>query len=693
MRFGTGEGRVAGTELAVTAKWTIVALAAGGLIHLFTALWLGWALAAKLSVYSLLASVGAFVILRMGWPRLAVSVALFGSTAVCSYSAYAQEGLQNIAITILPVLAMFGSLLLDRRLLVVLTLAIVCAAISIPVLRQASGIEPLHRADIGDLVLLASTILLASLAGHVMSDRTRTALTRLEASELRWQLAIGGSNDGIFDWNAVTDGLWVSERWKTMLGYAPDEIEGTARDWERLVHPEDLDRVEAIIAEHLEGKTEYYAAEYRMLAKDGTYRWILARGKAHRDSSGRVVRMAGSHSDITERKNAEARAEAASRAKSEFVANVSHELRSPMNALVGLAELLKGVEDEAERREYMTEMAGCARAQLELLTQLMDFSRIEAGGLALARQPFSLRELAESTAGLLAGVAGRNQVRLRLRVSESVPEWLIGDAGRCRQVLMNLLDNALKFTRGGEAGLELDAAPGPSAEGVCLVHGVVWDQGKGIPREAITRVFEPFFQADASETREHGGIGLGLAICAKLISAMGGRLWVESVEGEGASFHFTIPFPVSESGPGASPAGGAAPGIRPARILLAEDNPLNQRVAKRLLERDSHAVTVASDGDEAVALAAAGEFDLILMDLHMPRKNGADAAAEIRRGESGSARRVPIWALTAAVSDDDRRRCREAGMDGFLAKPIELNRLRDAIRSATAEAPGVPASP
>jgi CheY-like chemotaxis protein len=257
---------------------------------------------------------------------------------------------------------------------------------------------------------------------------------------------------------------------------------------------------------------------------------------------------------------------------------------------------------------------------------------------------------------------------------------------------MNLLDNAIKFTRGGEVGLELDAAPDPSAEGVCQVKGVVWDQGKGIPREAITRVFEPFFQADASETREHGGIGLGLAICAKLTAAMGGRLWVESVEGQGTSFHFTIPFPVSPAGPGASPAEGTAPEIRQARILLVEDNPLNQRVAKRLLERDGHTVTAVSDGDEAVVLAASGEFDLILMDLHMPRKNGIDAAAEIRRGESGAARRVPIWALTAAVSDDDRQRCREAGMDGFLAKPLELKRLREAVRSATAEASGVPAS-
>jgi len=698
------EKKITGRQLdfAATTRLALTALLIGAGIHFSIAIVRGWRIAFWISGVSLFAILNAYILSRLGRPRAALLLALAAANTACVYSAYAQEGIDNIAITVIPVTVMFASLLLDRNLLLLITGLTAGSTIGMVFLRWAQGREPFSADELAELVIVVSTIGLAAVVGHAMSANVRNAMKQLavseristenaqalSASELRWQLAMRGSNDGVWDWNATTDELYVSDRWKTMLGYSPEELEGSTRDWESLVHPDDLGRVEAEIAAHLGRRTEFYISEYRMRSKGGGYRWILARGRALYDETGRAIRMAGSHSDITHRKDAEARAEMASLAKSEFLANLSHEIRTPMNAILGMAELLHNVESEEERRQYTQDMTSCARALLELLTQLLDLSRIESGGLVLANKPFSIRETVESTAAMFSAVARQNSVQVSTAVEEDVPQTLVGDATRLRQILMNLLGNALKFTRGQPAGIRISLDKGSFEEGSVRIRASVWDRGPGIPSEALPKVFDPFYQADASETREHGGIGLGLAICKRLIEQMRGALWVESEEGKGSTFYFTAAFerckiPEKQEDDEVQVAG-RPPLRRSARILLVEDNAVNQRVAKRLLEKHSHHVRLAADGFEALQVVESEQFDLILMDLHMPRMNGFTAASEIRRFESTHGRRTPIWALTAAVSEADRERSLAAGMDGFLVKPLELKKLLSVIDSLEA---------
>lgn len=357
-------------------------------------------------------------------------------------------------------------------------------------------------------------------------------------------------------------------------------------------------------------------------------------------------------------------AEASSRSKSRFVATVSHELRTPMHGILGATELLL-LDATPKQRELLESVQTSARGLLFVINDILDFSKIEKGKLVLAEEPFELRSLTQRVTTLLAVLAREKGLELRSEIAPDVPDHLRGDAIRLQQVLLNLLGNALKFTQKGSVCLKVQT------EGKNL-RFIVEDTGVGIPPEKQAHIFEPFAQADESASRAHEGTGLGLAITREIVHLMRGTIDVESNPEVGSRFSFTLP--LHEAPPPEKHATGKLPPLPPLRILVAEDNPINQQLILRMLQ--GHEIAIAHNGEEAVARWQEKKFDLVLMDLRMPRLDGLQASQRIRAAGG----KTPIIALTASALKEDQAECEKAGMDGFLSKPVSQASLLGEIR-------------
>jgi PAS domain S-box-containing protein len=687
---------------------------------------------------------------------------------------------------------------------------------------------------------------------HREAEERRRAEAVLRRGEERYRSLVEAVTAIV--WNTPASGEFESEQpgWSAFTGQDFDRLKGWG--WLDAVHPDDRPHTARVWSSAVASRS-LYQVEHRLRRHDGVYRHMMVRAVPILDEGGAIREWVGIHTDIDELKRAEAAqreareaAEAANRAKSEFLANMSHEIRTPMNGIIGMTELALDTDLTTEQREYLDMVKSSADYLLAVINDILDFSKIEAGKLDLDPIDFNLRDHLDDTVTTLALRAHTKGLELACDVLGDVPDALVGDPGRLRQILVNLIGNAIKFTSVGEVVVQVtgqkgqegqkDLGPsGPFASFVVL-HFAITDTGIGIPREKLGLLFQAFSQVDTSTTRKYGGTGLGLAISSQLVKLMGGRVWVESEPGRGSTFHFTAHFGLSEAPAlrqapveltrarglpvlvvddnatnrrilhdlltqwGLAPVlveGGRAalaaleraaaggepfplvlldnmmpemdgfmlaeeiqrhPGLvgstlmmlssadrrnnaarcrelgittyltkpikraellnailtvvdapadekvrmatgtrsaigpsqRSLRLLLTEDNVVNQKLALRLLEKRGHTVVVAANGKEALEALARQAFDVVLMDVQMPEMDGFEATAIIRAQEKTTGGHVPIVAMTAHAMKGDRERCLQVGMDGYISKPLQPSELFEAVEglaAAGAPSPGL----
>ncbi len=539
--------------------------------------------------------------------------------------------------------------------------------------------KPFMRSDgTKNLLILASDV-----------TDLHAARTRAEASEQRLKHVLEATAEGIWDWYVGTNHLVNNVRWCELFGFPTDEVEHSLEDFTGLLLEEDRADIMAAIQTCLQGKGAY-SHEHRMRRKDGSIIWVRDRGNVVEwGTDGQPLRMVGSVADITETKHAQLElqrakdaAEAASKAKSEFLAVMSHEIRTPMNGVLGMVELLKITNLSKNQRHYTDIIATSGTHLLGVIEDILDFSKIEANKIELQQERFDLQILTEEIVEVLREQASSKQLYLQLHIDLQGKTRLQGDAHRLRQVLFNLLGNAIKFTTIGS--VSVDICLQQCQQNQVFIQFSVKDTGIGIKENAQQRIFDAFTQEDGSTTRRFGGTGLGLPIAARLVALMDGKLELSSQPGLGSLFYFTLPFTLADNIAPPLPELTQQPEMNAdlaGRVLLVEDNPINAEVAHLWLEELGLHVILAENGKEALAALEQQSVDLILMDLHMPGMTGQETSRAIRQREAADdeAHPIPIIALSADVGEETRANCLNAGMNDYLSKPLNVAQLREKL--------------
>jgi two-component system, sensor histidine kinase and response regulator len=699
---------------------------------------------------------------------------------------------------------------------------------SVPELTHAVEVS---EVGITGIIVVTLMILGLTILTSLVDRRFSAQSLELSLSEQRYRQLVESAQ--VILWRRSVDSgqfSFVNKEAAELLGHTAQQWLANGNFLLEHVHPEDREAVESLCRAAAENRGSQ-RFEHRMISAGGSVMWLRTSVRLIA-GDGKAKELVGVMTDITERKRAQDAAESASRAKSEFLASMSHEIRTPMNGVIGMTELALGTDLTFEQREYVTTAKSSAESLLTIINDILDFSKIEAGKLELDPMCFQLHEKVEETMKALAFRAHEKGLELLCDIKSEVPGFVIGDSARIRQIIVNLVGNAIKFTEHGQVELEVAREAREGDE--LWLHFIVSDTGIGIAPEKQKPIFEAFSQADSSTTRRFGGTGLGLTISSRLVEAMGGKIWVESELGRGSKFHFTVrlgvanepsqptaqeislagisvlvvddnftnrriltemfwawqmhpteaanaqealshlrrasergdPFalvvtdvhmpemdgfhladrikhtpnltdvvimmltsgerrgdiqrcrelgistylmkPVrraelraailralqSQSGEGPSSEPGSAsqavmreaPVELRSRILLAEDNAVNQRVAARILEKGGHSVVIVNNGKEALEALQKETFDLVLMDVQMPEMDGLEATMAIRKKETGNHRRVPVIAMTAHAMTGDRERCLAAGMDGYISKPVRATDLLNLVSETSPRA-------
>jgi PAS domain S-box-containing protein len=518
----------------------------------------------------------------------------------------------------------------------------------------------------------------------IVRDITHAKATRqaLHESEQRYRLLFERNLAGVFRCSLQGILLEYNDAGARILGYdsGADLVGRPATDI--FFDPADKNVSDQKMADHGTASNQ----EIRVRRKDGSSGWIMANTTMVNGASGREIE--GTFVDITLLKQAEEQmrlakeaAEAANRAKSEFLANMSHEIRTPMNGVIGMIDLALDTDLTAEQRDYLATIKSSAGALLEIINDILDFSKIEARKLELERVPFSVKEVVRTTVKEFSVQARNKQLSLQSDFSADLPDVAIGDPGRLRQILMNLVGNALKFTNRGEIMVRVTRLHQDT------LQFSVSDTGIGICAEKQKNIFEAFVQADTSSTRQYGGTGLGLAIVSQLVALMQGRIWLESKPGDGSTFYFTARFDLAIAAPTKDETRSREERITAApmaklHILIADDNLVNLRLARSLLVKQGHSAVAVGSGREALAALEQQNFDLVLMDVQMPDMDGFETTKAIRAQERISKKHLPIVAMTAHAMIGDRERCLAVGMDSYVTKPVDATKLFTAIADA-----------
>lgn len=617
---------------------------------------------------------------RLQHQLIALSAALSAYAAIpCYFTAYGDLAARILGVTVsVGILLIVGAQHSLHRSMLLLTAPVGAIGLLLNLYMLGEGATQWLFVALG-VGLIANARFLQTGNAGAFEDLIRhkveadKALARSQESEALYRLLADNQSDMIALWGPGGTPIYSTPSVDRIFGYTPEERAGLPHFVNP--YPDDVELLQSIFTT-LRPEDGVQSADYRLIHKDGSIVWVEGSFKRLDDGSGRML---STGRVATERKQLEHElhralddAKAALKAKSDFLANMTHELRTPLTAVVGFANLMKGADDLNPRHARQMEIiCDASENLLSVVNDVLDFSRLEAGAVELDAHPFDPLVMARSTVALLADQATNKGIGISVE-AEGFEGRLLGDGVRLRQVLTNLISNAVKFTASGEIEVLVRQSKVGDQRKLRIS---VRDSGIGIPADQIGRVFGRFTQADASVSRKYGGTGLGLAISRRIIEALGGEIEVESEPGKGSTFWFEVVMPAASDFVVEEPEAGLEAEMgQSLRLLVVDDNPVNRELVCALLEPFDIDIETANDGVEAVEAAARAPYDLILMDVQMPNMDGLTATRRIRAAQAPGAARVPIIALTANILPEQIARCLEAGMDDHLGKPINPDR-------------------